>query len=180
MAASTLTESIGPSNKPSTPSFIGGVYLPELSTDAVTSLKHSMHDGFDYVVTDLPVLNNNNNTAIGTGAARSDVTRLGSKWWSTSVVGLIRDPPNWNHNDNTTANTNTTATSSSSRVSCYPGTELMKALTSIDNSSSTSHKRNEANAVLTGMLEWACHMNIPAVILPPVPLVEYGAENDVD
>ena len=136
-----------------------------------------MHDGFDYVVTDLPVLNNNNNTA---AAARSDVTRLGSKWWSTSVVGLIRDPPNWNHNDNTTAATNTTATSSSSRVSCYPGTELMKALTSIDNTSSTSHKRNEANAVLTGMLEWACHMNIPAVILPPVPLVEYGAENDVD
>jgi hypothetical protein len=157
--ASPLTESITPPNKPSTRSFIGGIYIPNLCTDAARSLQKSLNDGFDYTVTDLPVLGATD------GSLRTDVTRLESKWWSTSVVGLISDPPEWKQ------------PFSEQNVS-YPGSELIKALTSISSSAEASTKRNEANAIFAGMLDWASHMNIPAVILPPVPLTEFGGQDE--
>ncbi|KAL7520424.1 hypothetical protein ACHAWX_005149 [Stephanocyclus meneghinianus] len=145
------------------PSFIGGVYLPPFSTDAVTSLQKSLNDGFDYIVTDLPVLAAANPGATKT---RSDVTRLESKWWTTSVVGLVGDPPSWKE---------------ASPRKTYPGETLLKALTSTGTSDRAIATRNEAHAVLMGMMEWAAHMNIPAVILPHVPLIEFhDAQHDGD
>ena len=160
--SSPLTGSSDSPNKTSTPSFIGGVYIPNLATNTVLSLQKSLHDGFDYVVTDLPVLGTSNSTH-----ARKDVTRLESKWWSTSVVGLVNDPSLWQK-----------PTSSPQSGATYPGMELLKALTSTSAIAST--KRSEANVILRGMLEWASHMNIPAVILPPVPLTEFKADEDED
>lgn len=157
--ASELTESIAERSKPSTPSFIGGIYLPNLSTNAVSSLQKSLHDGFDYIVTDLPVLGTD-------GQVRTDVTRLESKWWSTSVVGLVNDPPKWKRDG--------------SQKVAYPGMELLKALTTTSSSFAAATKRKEATATLTGMLEWASHMNVPAVILPPVPLTEFNDDEDED
>ncbi|KAL3786923.1 hypothetical protein HJC23_013258 [Cyclotella cryptica] len=153
------------------PSFIGGVYLPPLSTDAVASLQKSLNDGFDYVVTDLPVLGTSNPVA---GKARSDVTRLESKWWSTSVVGLVGDPPHWKQS---------ASARESSALKTYPGVALLQALTSTGTSPRATARRKEAHAVLMGMMEWASHMNIPAVILPHVPLTEFNdgdAEDDSD
>ena len=159
--SSELTESITTPNKPSTPSFIGGVYLPSLSNNAFSSIQKSLNDGFDFAVTDLPVLGSNE-------VARTDVTRLDSKWWSTSVVGLVNDPPKWKQD------------ASQQPPATYAGMELLKALTSTSISAAASAKRNEANAILKGMLEWASHMNIPAVILPPVPLTEFNDDEDDD
>lgn len=85
---------------------------------------------------------------------RPDVTRLESKWWSTSIVGMVADPPQYKSYSDT------------------PGMQLMKDLTSSECSPQASSKRKEATAILMGMLEFASHMNIPAVILPPVPLEE--------
>jgi protein arginine N-methyltransferase 5 len=161
--ASELTESIATPHKPSAPSFVGGVYLPNLSTNAVSSLQKSLNDGFDYVVTDLP--------ALGPDAPlRTDVTRLESKWWGTSVVGLVNDPPKWKQSGSTQLTT----------AGRYPGMELLKELTSTSLSTAASARRKKANEILTGMLEWASHMNIPAVILPPVPLIEFNDDEDED
>ena len=96
---------------------------------------------------------------------RTDVTRLESKWWTTSIVGIVDDPSNWKQEN--------------SSQDSPPGSKLVRVLTSLSSSSAASAKRYEANKMFTGMLEWASHMNIPAVILPPVPLTEFDDE-DVD
>lgn len=78
-------------------SFIGGIFLPELADDAVTSLSYARNDGFEYCVTELPVPPGISPSSAngGTEVVRTDVTRLESKWWSTSVVGMVADPPHW-------------------------------------------------------------------------------------
>lgn len=77
-------------------------------SDAATLLQSAREDGYDYVTTNLP----------SSLEARTDVTALESRWWRTSVVGMVP--------------------------------------TVI-----------EAN--LPKQMEWAHHMNIPAVILPHIP-----------
>ena len=149
-------------------SFIGGILLPELSTDAVTSLKDARQDGFEYVVTELPIpsslapQSSNGNVGSGHRTSRTDVTRLESKWWSTSVVGIVSDPPHWKKG----ASANVAA-----------GTELVNALTNTCHSSPVATRKVEASEMFMGMLEWASHMNIPAVILPQLPLVELNSNN---
>ena len=110
----------GNNNQNSINSFIGGVSLPEHLYDAATSLQHARQDGFDYVVTALPdtrppssssdrVDANASRMAIPNGSLRAgapppdkrrltDVTRLESKWWSTSIFGMVSDPPHWKNN----------------------------------------------------------------------------------
>jgi protein arginine N-methyltransferase 5 len=73
-------------------------------------LQSSREDGYDYVTTLLP----------SNLEARTDVTALDSRWWRTSVVGIVHENPTL-HTD------------------------------------------------LPRQMEWAHHMNIPAVILPAIP-----------
>lgn len=61
--------------------------------------------------------------------------------------------------------------------SVQPGNELLRALTTnpgnISKAKTVGTKKDEAERILWGMMEWASHMNIPAVILPSVPLTEF-------
>ena len=115
-------------------SMICGVSHPENSQNAFLSLQDGKRDGFDYVVTELPVPIGINNASGSSNDVRTDVTRMDSRWWSTSIVGLV-------------------------------GSHLVHSLTRTANSS----KKQEAEKVFWGMMEWASHMNIPAVILPTIP-----------
>ena len=173
---------------PNITSFISGVSLPEHLHDATKSLQLARHDGFDYVVTALPntvpLLSSSSSSNSNSVAKRSsnvvvqqqqhhrtDVTRLESKWWSTSIVGMIVDPPHYNNTNNNATNMNM-------------GNALLEALTSTSTSLEARGKKQEANKIFWGMMEWASHMNIPAVILPSVPLilatvdVEYKDDDD--
>ncbi|KAL7540315.1 hypothetical protein ACHAXR_010029 [Thalassiosira sp. AJA248-18] len=174
------------SNNTNITSFISGISHPEHLYDAAASLQHARQDGFDYVVTALPdtvlqpqSLSSTTNTSSTTArksnskiTTRTDVTRLESKWWSTSIVGMVVDPPRFckagrKHHG-------------SAAAAGLEGENLLEALTcttSSTNSSSSSSavaiRKEEANKVFWGMMEWASHMNIPAVILPSVPLMEH-------
>ena len=161
---------------PNITSFISGVSLPEHLHDATKSLQLARRDGFDYVVTALPntvpLLSSSSSSNSNSVAKRSsnvvvqhhrtDVTRLESKWWSTSIVGMIVDPPHYNNTNNNIA----TTTNNNMNM----GSALLAELTSTSTSLEARGKKQEANKIFWGMMEWASHMNIPAVILPPVPL----------
>ncbi len=58
-----------------------------------------------------------------------------------------------------------------------PGNELLRALATsaanVSNARKFGTKKDEAEKIIWGMMEWASHMNIPAVILPSVPLTEF-------
>lgn len=97
-----------------------GLHCPQTPPDAATMLQSSREDGYDYVTTLLP-----HNLE-----ARTDVTALESRWWRTSVVGIV-------------------------------------------------YESEHLHAQLPKKMEWAHHMNIPAVILPSIPVkkneaVEYA------
>jgi protein arginine N-methyltransferase 5 len=142
---------------------ICGVSHPENSQNAFLSLQDGKRDGFDYVVTELPVpigINDAAGSSNNGGVVRTDVTRMDSRWWSTSIVGLVGDPSHWS-TSNTSSNNNSSITSDSSTV----GSQLVHSLTRTANSS----RKQEAETIFWGMMEWASHMNIPAVILPTIP-----------
>jgi len=161
--------------KPSVGSFITGLTIPEQIYDATTSLQKARQDGFDYVVTALPytvpLLTTPTSSNDGSNSVRSDirtdVTRLESKWWSTSVVGMVVDPPQWNNTQQTKSKPQSPSTP---LYDSLQGIKLRDALTST--SSTDIEKKVEATKIFMGMLEWSAHMNIPAVILPSVPLAE--------
>jgi protein arginine N-methyltransferase 5 len=74
----------------------------------------------------------------------------------------VGDPPHWNTNTSSSDGTTT-------------GSELLKALTTSPSkkaSSVSSKKNQEATKIFWGMMEWASHMCIPAVILPSIPITE--------
>mmetsp|Transcript_8549 Transcript_8549/g.12201 ORF Transcript_8549/g.12201 Transcript_8549/m.12201 type:complete len:722 (-) Transcript_8549:186-2351(-) len=60
-----------------------GLSLP-IAQDAARLLQNAREDGYDYVTTQLP-----HNLQ-----PRSDVTALESRWWRTSVVGMVQDVGN--------------------------------------------------------------------------------------
>ncbi|KAL9184486.1 hypothetical protein ACHAXT_012456 [Thalassiosira profunda] len=150
--------------------FIAGVSLPLHSSDAATSLQLARQDGFDYVVTSLP------DTSVLTGAGsnveksgiatptprRTDVTQLESKWWSTSVVGSLSDPPRWK--------SSTPASFSDAGAAAAAHEEGRLLLAALTSASVSAAKKAEAQKIFEGMVGWASHMNIPAVILPSIPL----------
>ncbi|EJK62097.1 hypothetical protein THAOC_17303, partial [Thalassiosira oceanica] len=76
----------------SAPIFISGVSLPEHTADVAASLAKARQDGFDYVVTSLPNTAPLTSHVAHVGKHRTDVTRVESKWWSTSMVGMVSDP----------------------------------------------------------------------------------------
>lgn len=140
---------------------ICGVSHPEHLQNAFISLQDGKLDGFDYIVTELPSPADIGGDKGGSSKSgvRTDVTRMDSRCWSTSIVGLIADPPHW----------------ASKSTNCSAGSQLLHALTSSSNgaaANTTSRGKREAERMFWGMLEWATHMNIPAVILPSIPLME--------
>mmetsp|Transcript_1651 Transcript_1651/g.2469 ORF Transcript_1651/g.2469 Transcript_1651/m.2469 type:complete len:923 (+) Transcript_1651:14-2782(+) len=172
---STTAQSTAASSQQGTSNMICGVSHPENSQNAFLSLQDGRRDGFDYVVTELPVpigivaasAAADGGVSKGSTSVRTDVTRMDSRWWSTSVVGIVGDPPHWK-----TASTKSTTISSDAT-----GSQLMKALTSSKGVSST--KKQEADKIFWGMLEWASHMCIPAVILPTIPLGDGDSTTEV-
>lgn len=94
----------------STPLVIGH-WNPNLQHDAAAALQEARTDGFDYVTTSLSV------------PRRTDVTQLETRWWRTSVVGVLETIDQWEER-----------------------------------------------------MEWAWHMSLPAVILPPLPTTNASAE----
>ena len=142
------------------------MFHPENSQNAFLSLQDGKRDGFDYVVTELPVpigivaaAAANGGVRKGSTSVRTDVKQMDSRWWSTSVVGIVGDPPHWK-----TASTAGSVYNSSAAT----GSELTEVLTS--SKIVTPKKKQEAEKIFWGMLEWASHMCIPAVILPTIPL----------
>ena len=192
-AAATTNHSPPPTSIKS--SFICGISLPsnELLRDAAQSLYLARKDGYDYAITSLPdvttathhpTASSSSTTTNDSGGVRgvvekqqqqqvrTDITRLESKWWCTSIVGMIVDPPS------------TIMRRSSSAVKLQlpqrHGLGLLETLTMTTDTTGGKKKKEEASIIFTGMLNWASHMNIPAVILPSIPLVENKAVNDDD
>jgi len=81
---------------------------------------------------------------------------LDSKWWCTSIVGEITDVPS--PSDRGAMNIDSGGK--------WEGAQLVKDLC---HPTDASIRRN-AEHVFKSSLAWAIHMNIPAVIVPPVPL----------
>ena len=167
----TMSVTQSTTSSPREINMISGVSFPEHSQNAFLSLQDGRRDGFDYVVTELPVpmgvtssssngASSSGSVGANTSSVRTDVTKMDSRWWSTSVVGSVGDPPNWKKKS---SNTN------------ISGSQLVHALTS---SSVSAQKKQEAEHIFRGMLEWASHMNIPAVILPTIPIGENDIRND--
>ncbi len=162
ISVSTTAQSTTAALSQGTSNIICGVFHPENSQNAFLSLQDGKRDGFDYVVAELPVPIGIVAAATANGGrksctrVRTDVKKMDSRWWSTSVVGIVGDPPHWKSASHNSSSTTTT------------GSELIKVLTS--SKIGTSKKKQEAENIFWGMLEWASHMCIPAVILPTIPL----------
>lgn len=152
-AASSAVETTedGDHNLEVAPRLVLGFWVPEndngvRSKDAAAGLTVARTDGYDFVTTLIPsinsysLVNSNNNTQtrkrLMVPTIRSDVTALESKWWRTSVVGVV---------DTTTAAA--TASTSNNSAGYY-----------------------DYATTFSAALEWSLHMNLPAVLLPPLPL----------
>jgi protein arginine N-methyltransferase 5 len=147
--------------------------------DSFLLLQDARKDGYDFITTNLPH---------SSSLQRQDVTLMESKWWSTSIVGMVSSPPMFQkststmdtdtdadaHADPNTdvdADTNTDAKPPFS-TQWNHGQDLIAALSSNDRSTTAI-----AENYFTYMLDWAAHMNIPACVLPPIPnnnFVAYG------
>ena len=158
--------------------WITGLSHPNYLLDAATSLSHARTDKFDYVVTSLPDTTSDDAAAIegDAGGVRTDVTRLESNWWSASIVGMVVDPPSWKNKSDVSVDRvdNIAGEGEGAIATNYDGKILLEAMTSTSNKPAASKLRDQATKIFWSMMEWASHMNVPAVILPPVPLVEHG------
>eukprot|EP00554_Chaetoceros_debilis_P007417 CAMPEP_0194072662 /NCGR_PEP_ID=MMETSP0149-20130528/342_1 /TAXON_ID=122233 /ORGANISM="Chaetoceros debilis, Strain MM31A-1" /LENGTH=733 /DNA_ID=CAMNT_0038752563 /DNA_START=93 /DNA_END=2294 /DNA_ORIENTATION=+ len=128
--------------------FVGGVSIPQRSDDAYYFLDDARSDGYDFITTNLPY---------SSDETRTDVTLMESKHWSTSIVGMVTSPPLYRTSAETSSGTDN-------------GEALVAAL-------NVDGLRRQAKKDFTFMLQWASHMSIPAVILPPIPadnIFEYG------
>lgn len=114
--------------------------MPIFPDDVVSLLQDARTDGFDFVATTLPHSSE--------CKSRIDVTCLESKWWSTSVIGKIISPLIYmdQYQEN------------------IEGDAIINALCDVGPLSMLAEEH------LSFMIEWAAHMNIPGVILPPLPI----------
>ncbi len=145
-------------------------------------------DGYDFCTTALP------HSSSKISSVRRDVTTLDSKWWSTSIVGMVTDPAElvsfmqeegggsddayMANNGSVTETTSSSVDSQNSNslsVSAGHGKYLIQALLSNKKDKLIFHGDKHiplckyAQQCLTFMLEWAGHMSIPAVLLPAIP-----------
>jgi len=130
--------------------FIAGLTVPNRGEDTSEFLRDAQSDLYDYVTTNLP------HTSFSGQNPRSDITALESKYWSTSTVGVVTDPAQYEvgdmNDDEAVARTNH-GEGLIEKLSLPPENPLKRL----------------AEKTFTFMLDWASHMSIPAVILPPVP-----------
>jgi len=117
MAASNLQEE-------PPPSFVAGLFIPDYADDSATLLSNARADGYDFCVTSLVLPSAVSQNSHLSAAVRKDVCRLGSSWWSTSIVGTL----------------------------LMYDTKHALSVAEEDN--------------IERMVKWACHMSIPAIILP--------------
>ena len=142
--------------------FIGGLSFPQRSDDSLLLLQDARQDSFDFITTNLPYSSSLN---------RQDVTLIESKWWSTSIVGMVSSPPVYSNNAmETETETESTSNASTSTSKWNFGQDLVTALSSKDRSTNAMAEHH-----FTYMIDWAAHMNIPACILPPIPETNYVA-----
>uniref|UniRef100_A0A6U3ZRB4 Protein arginine N-methyltransferase n=1 Tax=Ditylum brightwellii TaxID=49249 RepID=A0A6U3ZRB4_9STRA len=147
------------------PSFVAGISIPQRSDDAASLLQLSRNDGYDFVITDLPSTVASGPLAPNNGSVRKDVTSLESKWWSTSVVGQVAvRAGQWEAESESNMHSEDGAAAWAEGSGAGAGTALIEALANHD-----TRVRLSAEANLKSMVEWASHMSIPAVILPPIP-----------
>jgi hypothetical protein len=138
----------------STQAFIAGIGSRSFSDgDASSFLQMARSDKYDFVTICLPHSND---------ITRRDVIDMTSSWWSTSVVGIVADPPHLRQLSSED-NQMEIMRDQDPKTAYNPllGTRLVEQLVS------TSPK--EAETYISYMLDWAGHMNIPAVILPSIP-----------
>ncbi len=156
-------------------SFVGGLSIPQFSDDALLLLQDARKDGFDFITTNLPH---------SSSIIRRDVTLVESKWWSTSIVGMVTTPsgPMYysdGEDEEMTGDGGITKTNGDDDDDDKLETETCNFGEKIISSLSEPNKTAASIRYLEYMLEWAAHMNIPAVILPPIPslpeqTVQYG------
>jgi len=122
--------------------------------DASSFLEMARADKFDFVTTCLPH---------GNDMIRRDVTNMNSSWWSTSVVGIVADPPNLRLGSSEEIESDSMGNeiSETAAYNYLLGTRLVEQL--------TGSNPKEAETFISYMLDWAGHMTIPAVILPSIP-----------
>lgn len=133
-----------------TGTFIAGLGFPIISDNTAETLKRAKLDGYDFVTTALPSLSD--------ATPRADITTLESKWWSTSVVGAIDS----NILSSLNISGDNVSEDTTGSVNLNPLSLICHCITMSSDCTSTEN-------MLYQMVEWACHMNIPAIILPPVP-----------
>jgi len=190
---------------------ITGLSLPSLSGNADVAIQKACADGYDFVTTTLPTfgdddsddtlvssvtdnfLDSSENDAImddgnvNSPSIRTDVTTLESRWWSTSVVGMVGGFDSANGSSSSIESEGDREEKSKldhiSLLTGYRGIseESLMSTVSITNSNERPNngggngdgggrnKRKRLYQKLDKMVEWACHMNIPAIILPEVP-----------
>ena len=138
-------------------SFVGGLSIPQCSDDALLLLQDARKDGFDFITTNLPH---------SSSMSRRDVTLIESKWWSTSIVGMVTTPssPFYYSDDDDDdddedmdTNNNNEEDDDEQIPKWNFGQDIISAL-------SNPHKAPTATAHLEYMLEWTAHMNTPAAI----------------
>lgn len=155
-------------------SFVAGLSLPTHTDDSATLLQMARTDGYDFCTTALPCFSNS------TPSIRRDVTTLESKWWSTSIVGEISDPPKSQSQSQSQSSDNAMEVEENSKtMNTEESSSSLKATTLISGSKLVSQLTSSSSAetILRDSIAWACHMNIPAVILPPVPSDPLGSLN---
>lgn len=124
---------------------VGGLSIPQRSDDSLILLQDARKDGYDFITTNLPHSSN---------LFRRDVTLIESKFWSTSIVGNVASPSSYKSEMDT---------DTSEKSAWNFGQDIITVLASNDAKASS-----QAEQHLMYMLDWSAHMNIPAVILPPI------------
>ena len=142
------------------------------SEDVANLLKLSRNDGYEFCTTSLPHLPDENDKSRShvTKRPRRDLMSLDSKWWCTSIVGEVVDEIKSSLGDeNTTANGSMMQmqvdSPPDSKMS-WPGAHLVEDVCNLSDSSVRKH----GERIFRSSLAWASHMNIPAVIVPTMPL----------
>eukprot|EP00978_Attheya_sp_CCMP212_P037281 scaffold174504_cov63-Attheya_sp.AAC.9 len=127
--------------------------VTRLYNNASALLQEARRDGYDFVMMRMPDLTASN-------TAWSDMVALESKWWSTSIIGSVLPDPSSSIISSTSNNANDLSYG-----------EALVARPNVP-------PDKEAEHVLEQMVEWAAHVSIPAIILPPLAIVETNGDNN--
>jgi len=142
--------------------FVGGLRVPERGYDVASLLQEAREDGYDFISTKLPYSSS--------AQKRTDLTLIESKWWSTSIVGEVSSPAFYLRQNSRGNSDQSDLFMSDAMATPNPtmesdnGDALVQTLCQ-ENETAASLAKDH----LAFMLDWAGHMNIPAVILPSIP-----------